>query len=300
MPFAKTESTSLSSFHYASWLILLTHLLAFWPVWPWYMQRLADGGDEPWGLLSLITAVVFVIREARNGAAAATNATQGMSLTGAVTGRSRWSINLLWSAGLTLLYAASYAWLPPLARACLAVTALTATVSACFLHQRFHAGIWGLWLLSLPIMESLQFFAGYPLRALVTMLAAVLLRLGGLAVVPQGAALGWGDFLVAVDAPCSGIHMLWAGAYLVVVLACLYRFGFVRLLIGATLSLAVLVLGNALRAAALFYLEVRIIPAMGMAHTLVGIVIFALTIIAIITVLELLRRNVKCVSLRSF
>ena len=294
------EISGLSSSHSASWLILLTHLLAFWSLWPWYIQRLADGGDAPWGLLSLITAVVFVILEARNGTAAGTNSTQGISLISAVTGRSGWPINLIWSAGLTLLYAASYVWLPPLARACLTVTALTATVSVCFLHRRFHAGIWGLLLLSLPIMESLQFFAGYPLRTVVTMLAAALLSLSGLAVAPQGAALGWGNSLVAVDAPCSGIRMLWVGAYLVVALACLYRFGFVRLLVGATLSLAVLVLGNALRATALFYLEVGIIPAMGAAHTLIGIVVFALTIAAIIAVLEFLRRNVKCVSLWSF
>jgi len=274
----------------ARWLILLIHLLAFWPLGLWYLQRLADGGDEAWGLLSLMTAAVLIIREARHGAPA-------FSAGNAAGGR---PVDFLWSALFTLVYAASYVWLPPLARACLAVTALTATLSACFLRRRFHAGIWGLLMLSLPVIESLQFFAGYPLRTLVAALAATLLRLGGLAVVPQGAALGWGDMLVVVDAPCSGIRMLWVGAYLVVALGCLYRLSFMRLLAGTILSLAILVLGNTLRAAALFYLEAGLIPPVCAAHTAIGIVIFTLTVAAIVAVMEFLRRTATCVPLRSF
>ncbi len=265
--------------------MLLVQLLAFWPLGPWYVQRLADGGGEAWGLLALMTAAAVIIREARNNVAADAD------------GRPR---ALIGSALLTLSYAASYVWLPPLARACLAVTAVTATVSACFLRRRFHAGIWGLLLLSLPVMDSLQFFTGYPLRALVAMLAAALLRLGGLTVTSQGAALGWGEMLVAVDAPCSGIRMLWVGAYLVVALACLYRLGFMRLLAGAGLALAALVLGNALRAAALFYLETGLLPAPVGAHAAIGIVIFVFTAAAIVAGMEFLRRTVKCESLRSF
>ena len=261
-------------------LILLVQLLAFWSLGPWYIKRLAESGGETWGILALVTAVVFIIREARNVIASD------------LVGR---PMSLLWSALFTLIYAASYVWLPPLARTCLAVTALTATVSVCFLRRQFHTGIWGLLLLSLPVMDSLQFFVGYPLRALVAALAAALLRLGGLAVAPQGAALRWGETLVAVDAPCSGIRMLWVGAYLVVALACLYRLGFMRLLAGVGLALVVLVLGNALRAAALFYLEAGIIPAPSGAHTAIGIVTFGFTVVAIVAMLDFLRRTVKCV-----
>lgn len=307
MLFATTPLSCSSSS--ARWLILLAHLLTFWPLWPWFAQRLADGGDEAWGILSLITAVVFVFREAHYRAAAnpseagwpitttsAHNTTpQGFSLSEAGTQEAQWFSGLLWSAGFTLLYAASYLWLPPLARAGLAVSALTFTVSACFLNRRFHPGIWGLLLLALPVMESLQFYVGYPLRTIVSMLASGLLRLGGLAVIPHGAVLGWGDTLVAVDAPCSGIRMLWVGAYLVVALACFYRLSFARLVSGAALSLVVLVLGNALRATALFYLEVELVPAVGAAHTAIGIVTFAITAAAIVVVIEFLRRRTACV-----
>ena len=266
-------------------VILLVQLLAFWSLGPWYVKRLAESGGETWRILALATAVLFIIREARNVTACDLNERP---------------MGLLWSALLTLIYAASYVWLPPLAQACLAMTALTATVSACFLRRRFHTGIWALLLLSLPVLDSLQFFAGYPLRTLVATLAAALLRLGGLAVTPQGTALKWEEILVVVDAPCSGIRMLWVGAYLVVTLACLYRLGFMRLLAGAGLAMAVLVLGNALRAAALFYLEAGIITAPSGAHTAIGIVTFGFTVAAIVAMLDFLRRTVKCVPWRYF
>ncbi|WP_034923523.1 archaeosortase/exosortase family protein, partial [Candidatus Accumulibacter vicinus] len=61
---------------------------------------------------------------------------------------------------------------------------------------------------------SLQFYGGYPLRVLAGSLAVALLQLNGLAVERAGAVLLWDGRQIAIDAPCSGLRMLWAGAYL--------------------------------------------------------------------------------------
>ena len=277
--------------------ILLAHLVAFWPMWIWYVRRLGDGGGAAWGLLSMAAALVFVFREALDGAPShqvACGAPDMQADPGAAKQFATWKPGIILSAAFTLAYAVGYARLPPLALACLAVTALNLTLGACFLRQRFHAGIWGLCLISLPVMDSLQFYAGYPLSVIAAEFASGLLRLGGLAVVPQGSVLGWGDKLVAVDAPCSGIRMLWAGACFLLVLACYHRLSFPRLLVGGVISLVILVLANALRAAALFYPEAGIIPASKAIHTAIGVVVFAVTMAGITFVIEMLWRKTSC------
>lgn len=44
-----------------AWLAL--PLLALWPTWSWMAARLADGSDEPWGLVSLAALAVLVWRD---------------------------------------------------------------------------------------------------------------------------------------------------------------------------------------------------------------------------------------------
>src|SRR5262249_39732051 len=134
---------------------------------------------------------------------------------------------------------------------------------------------------SLPLMASLQFFLGYPLRSFIATLSVPLLRLNGLAVTREGTALDWAGRLVEIDAPCSGVKMLWAGMFLTFTRACLFRLNAGRTILAAAFAFATIVLGNVLRSTALFYIEAGIVNLPSFAHTGIGVVVFGMTASAI-------------------
>ncbi len=242
---------------------------AFWPVWRWQAARVTDSSDDAWGWVAFLTAVLMVVRF-KNEANDHPNDHPPT----------------LWlSALLTLVYAVSFPFLTPLPRAILAMTALGATLSGCFFRSTFQLSIGGLLLLSLPLMASLQFYLGFPLRATVAAISAPLLQIGGLAVVREGTCLNWNNLVVSVDAPCSGIKMLWTGMYLTFTLAGLFRLNARRTAAAALLAFADILLGNILRAVALFYLEAGIVNLperfSGAAHSAVGVMMFLLTALTI-------------------
>jgi exosortase/archaeosortase family protein len=55
----------------------------------------------------------------------------------------------------------------------------------------------------------LQFYAGYPLRVVTAQVSAWLLQLGGVEALRSGASMTVRGQLVVVDAPCSGVQMVW-------------------------------------------------------------------------------------------
>lgn len=236
-------------------IILAAQAVAFWPVWRWYAARVGGRGEEAWGLLAFACAVYFLWR-GRAGVEAA-------------------QPGLLLPALLVLLYAASYPLLPPLLRAAVAATALGCTASLLRFGRRFHPGTLGLLYLSLPLIPSLQFYGGYPLRAFVAGAVAPLLRLGGYAVVQEGTCLNWAGRLIWVDAPCSGVRMLWVGLFIACALACLYELRPTGTLAALAAAFAAILFGNVLRAAALFYVEAGVVAAPPWAHDYVGVVSFA-------------------------
>jgi exosortase/archaeosortase family protein len=179
--------------------------------------------------------------------------------------------------GLISAYAASYGLLPPLAHALLFVTAIGIAVG----RQGFPLAWWALLVLSLPLVATLQFYLGYPLRLATTALGVPLLRLGGVHVVAEGTALHWAGETVIVDAPCSGIHMLWTGMFLAAALACRQELGLrstLRLLRRASLAVFV---ANVLRATALFCIEAKIWPSPPWAHESVGLALFGAAAVVI-------------------
>ncbi|HMV46688.1 MAG TPA: archaeosortase/exosortase family protein [Blastocatellia bacterium] len=247
-------------------LVLLgLQVAAFWPVWRWQAARVTDSSDDAWGWVALLTAILMVIRFKNE----ANNHTPKLWL----------------PALLTFVYAFSFPFLTPLPRAILAMIALGATLSICFFRSTFQLSIGGLLLLSLPVMASLQFYLGFPLRATVAAIAAPLLQLGGLVVVREGTCLNWNGLAVSVDAPCSGIKMLWTGMYLTFTLAGLFRLNARRTAAAAMLAFVAILLGNILRAVALFYLEAGIVNLperfSGAAHSAVGVMMFLLTALTI-------------------
>src|SRR5262245_40519554 len=186
--------------------MLAVELLAFWPVWRWYVHRLSDQSDEAWGIAALVTAVIFAFWQRRES---------GSAFSG--------HLRLTLPATLLLCYSLSYHFLSPLPRAAIAVTAIAATVSAMRFGRRLHLGVWGLLLLALPVVASLQFYLGFPMRAVVARLAAPMLQINGFVVTAVGASLNWNGDPILIDAPCSGVKTLWTGFYLTFTLACYYK-----------------------------------------------------------------------------
>lgn len=144
--------------------------------------------------------------------------------------------------------------------------------------SRLRWPVMALALLALPILPTLDILVAAPLRRMSAVLTMGLLRLNGIGVTLDGVALEWHGRELLFDGPCSGVRMLWA----MLVLACLAGtilrarpLRFAVLLAGAV---AVAVVGNALRAASLFYLESGFVPMMrGQAiHEAIGLAAFAI------------------------
>ncbi len=254
-------------------MLLLASAAAFWPVWPWYLRRVVETPDERIGMVALGTALLFALwsRRWRRGRADATGP------------RPR---DLMLPAALLWTYVLAFAWLPPLARAALAFLVLGSLVAGGGRFGRqMPLAFAGLLLLALPVMPTCQFYLGFPLRQLTTGLSALLLQVGGLPVVPEGACLRWDSVLVAVDAPCSGLRMAWTGGYLACVLALVHRLDAARTLVAGVLTLGVVIAANVLRASSLFYLESGLIAGVGWYHQGVGLVVFAGAAAAIVFVI---------------
>jgi exosortase/archaeosortase family protein len=163
------------------------------------------------------------------------------------------------------------------------IAAVGSLSALCFLGspRRFgcalHLPTFGLAMLALPVMPHLQFYLGYPLRLATAALAVPLLRGAGFAVSRAGTGLQHGDGILWVDAPCSGIRMLWAAAFLLCVLAIRARLGSLAFALGALGTLVLVVCGNALRAAALFFAERAPEHGLLSSHEALGLAVFALT-----------------------
>jgi exosortase/archaeosortase family protein len=146
----------------------------------------------------------------------------------------------------------------------------------------FHPGICGLLLLSLPLISSIQFFLGYPMRVVVGEAGALLLQLSGFAVIREGTMLNWCGHLISIDAPCSGVKMLWAGLYLALTLSCFYDLDPLESILVVLCAIIAIMISNILRATSLFYMEAGILDLPSWSHTMLGIIIFALTSAAIV------------------
>lgn len=239
-------------------------LLVFWPVWGWYLRRMLDGSDEPWGVLALVTALLLLCKRGHWAAPSR----------GAI-------IN---SCLVMIVYTVGFDKLPDLIRAMLAVLALAIVLSSMCYKRSLHAGLTGLLLVSLPLIASLQFYGGYPIRLLTAFLSAQLLNLFGLDVLPKGTLLYWMGEVIAVDAPCAGIKMLWTGLYLNFTLAVWRNLNVLITWIYTTLTMMSVFVGNVLRATVLFFTESGLVQAPPIAHQTIGLLIFSLIVFWIILI----------------
>ena len=231
--------------------LLAATALAGWPVVRWFIARIGDGSDEPWGLVALLLAIAFLPwRRLREPVPP------------------RWLAAAAVPLSIVLL---GYEMLPPLVRAgawALTITCLLGGTGPLVARS-------GLLVLALPVVATAQFYLGYPLRALTAACSLPLLRLLGYVVERQGTALHWAGETVLIDAPCSGIQMLWSGLTTGCVLALVWRLddrASLRLLRRAA---GIVALANILRCVALFLLEIRGRTLPEWLHEGVGLALFA-------------------------
>ena len=217
------------------WALLALQAVAFYPIWGWFIRRISDTSDEPWGLMAIGACAALVALDNRRNDVQCNR--------------------LMLPALITLAYGLTFHFVPHLVQAFLAVTAIGCTIGVIRYGSAVHVPMWGVLVLSLPIIPSLQFYFGYPLRLSSGAIAAPLLQLSGLAVVQEGSCLRYGAELVAIDAPCSGVHMLWTGLLLAFSIAWYRKLNNWQTIIYATLTFVATIPANGLRAATLFLVE---------------------------------------------
>ena len=196
-----------------AWLWIALQTAALWPAWRWMAARVADGSDDPLGLLALaaLAALLWAVRQQLRCAprlpwlAAALAGTLAATLLhGALAPLATSLLAIMaWACGLL-------AFLPAERRG--AMQARAGVLWPAPSHAIAAAPVLGLAVLALPLIASLQFYAGYPLRVLTAEASRWLLAVG-FAVQREGASLLVDGQLVIVDAPCSGVQMAWAGYF---------------------------------------------------------------------------------------
>jgi len=223
-------------------------LLAFWPVLHWYVLRTLDRSDEPWGLLALLTAAVFfwIEHRGRNGK----DRSSAQPAVGSPGEPTRFSI--LNGVGFVSLfvYMVTFSIAPSLVQSIMLVV-----TAWCLMGSRLpspsKSGLFGLLILGLPLIPSISFFGNYPLRLLVSSGTCGMLRCLGVPLMQDGVMLSMAGHQFAIDAPCSGVNMLWAEGYVAMVLACVFRLNLKGTLLLATSGFFLVMVGNIFRAASL-------------------------------------------------
>ncbi|SFU72433.1 exosortase/archaeosortase family protein [Polaromonas sp. YR568] len=236
------------------WLALLA--AALWPTWLWMGRRMLDGSDDPLGLLALAALGWLAWRSRHRLRAAPPLGWLAVALAGAV------------------LATAVQGMLPALAVSLLALLALAAGLAAFLPATVATAPMFGLSVLALPLLASLQFYAGFPLRV-ITAEASRWLLMASHVVERSGASLRVDGHLVIVDAPCSGVQMAWFG-YFTACAVTLYLARGNRAFLTRLPAVSVLVLGgNIVRNTILVAAEASGRHLPGWAHEGVGLIVLA-------------------------
>jgi exosortase/archaeosortase family protein len=244
-----------------TWLAI--HALALWPHGLWATRRMTDGSDDPLGAAAVIALVAWLWRERE-----ALRPTPRLAWLGVAA--------LLALGATAALYTA-----PPLAAALLAVLSLAAHAFAWLPERAPRAALAGLALLALPLVASLQFYVGYPLRVFTAQFSAWLLQAVGLEAERSGASMTVGGQLVVVDAPCSGVQMAWMAYYAACAAGAFMRRRDASLLRRLPLVGLTVLAANVLRNTLLVALEARPQGLAPWAHEAIGLA--ALAVVVVVT-----------------
>lgn len=246
------------------WIAL--QALALWPHGAWIARRAVDGSDDPLGLAALAAAGLLIAWTAPRLRVAPH--TGWLAAAGAAT---------------VAANVALFAW-PPLMAGLIAAFALAAGVIAWWPPAAPRLPVSGLLVLALPLVASLQYYGGYPLRVLTAQLSAWALQATGIAAEPSGASMLVRGQLVIVDAPCSGVQMVWLAYFCACVVAAwtgLRDADFVRRL---PLVGAVVLVGNVVRNTVLVALESRPQRLDAALHETIGLAALAAVGAAVIAI----------------
>jgi exosortase/archaeosortase family protein len=241
---------------------------ALWTHWRWAASRMADGSDDPLGLAALAVLLWAAWR---------------LSPRMVGTPRAGWLAAALALSGAAT---ASVFFAPPLLGAVLAAVAL-----ACGLRAFLPAGegwlpMAGLMVLALPVVSSMQFYAGYPLRVVTAQVSTWALQLAGMDAVRSGSAMQVEGRLVIVDAPCSGVQMVWLAYFCACAVAAVAGLSDRRLL-GALPFIGVLVMaGNVVRNTLLVGLEARSVAVSDAMHQAIGLVVLGAVCAAVVAIVR--------------
>lgn len=253
-------------------LLVVLSLVSTYPVWIWYTGRVLSQGGEPWSLLPLATVVLLLMLS---------------------PDKRRKEPNLILPALLMMVYMIGLPVLAPIFKAAIVMLLLANLISQYVYGRNVYLPVYGLMCLGLPFVTSLQFYLGYPMRALIGDASVLLLRMNGYSVSREGTVLQWGDLSVSIDAPCSGIKLAWVALYMVFTLACFYGFSVRKTLISMAAAVVILLFANVLRTSSLFFTEAGLVPSQSWMHEGIGLAAFVFVAIAMVAVNSYIDRSVK-------
>ena len=233
--------------------LIAVYLLALWPQAWWFIQRTSDRSDEPLGILALVTVGCLTWSQRRDFAG---NQTKGLIL-------------------LIFTVVASF-FLPTLITASLAL--LTVAFATGVIRS---PGLTGLLVLSLPLMASLNFYFAWPVRLGIAISSEALLNLTGLSVTREGTLLLFQNAEVGVDAPCSGLRMLWFTGYLTCAMAALYQHSWKKFFLLIPLAIGLSIVANIIRTTLLFFPESGLIKLPYWTHEALGTTLHLLVALAL-------------------
>jgi len=249
----------------------LAWLLACWPLLQWFAGRAGSSEDLAAGVMAVGAAVFLAAHAAR-------------SRTRNLPRRNGW-----WPAAVAMcVYAASQPFLPMTLRGLPALAALLLAPGPWQRGRWPDPAVTGLLVLALPSTMMLELFLGYPLRVAASFFAHALLHGAGLPVVRAGVEILWAGTPVWVDAPCSGIRMLWGGLWLALTAAGLLGLSWRRTGILLVLTVVVVTLANMLRVAALCLTSMAVLPPGEPLHTGMGVAVFAAGALLIVWLVRML------------
>ena len=236
------------------WLALLA--VALWPTWWWMAQRMVDGSDDPLGALALAALGALLWQHRLRLRAAPRLGFQVAALAGAV------------------LTTALHTQLPDLPVALVGLLSLAAGLLAFLPAQVATVPVLGLSVLSLPLLASLQFYAGFPLRVVTAEASSWLLSLAH-TVERSGSSLMVDGQLIIVDAPCSGVQMAWLGYFTACAVALVVGRNNRSFLLHLPIVSVLVLVGNVLRNTVLVGFQAAGTPLPAWGHEAVGLVVLA-------------------------
>lgn len=228
------------------------------------------GGDEPLGLLVLGVLSVLIFRERKNLIYPPNQ--PALIVTGLCF----------------TLYILSTFWLPPMLRCVPAILCI-----AFYFGWHKYPGWLALMFLSLPLIASLQFYLGYPLRLISTEITRWLIYPFLSDIIREGTNLTIHGKTVGVDPPCSGIKTLWAGLLFTNITASLVGMKWRKAILFNLYAMGLLLLANSFRAALLFAPESGAINMPDALHAGIGIICYLAIIFLLVKIATLRTRTLQ-------